>query len=353
VNSHVPEFLQKVYLGNSLLNWLLAVGIVTGVMLLFPVIGAWLHRGRNRLLGNKHPVVQLLSLLVDRTLSLVRVSLALYLGQHFLEFPPKVDRVFDFVIIVGAWLQVAVWASVALRYLVEHRQHADLDGDGRPEPSPAVNVMMVIGQVLIWAVVSLFALSNLGINITALVAGLGVGGIAVALAVQTILGDLLSSMSIAFDKPFVVGDRLRIDHLEGTVERIGMRSTRLRSVTGEQITLANGDILKSRVHNLSRMSERRVQSRLYIQYESGPEQVRLVSQLAEEAVRAQDHTRFVSCLLAELGTYALEFELTYFIATSPDVEPPRIIDAVNRGIFERLAKAGVHMAYPAARRIST
>jgi small-conductance mechanosensitive channel len=352
MNSNVPDFLQQVYLGNSVLNWLLAVGIVTGVMLLFPVIGAWLHQGRKRWLGSDHPAVQLPSLLVDNTRPIVRVSLALYLGQHFLEFPPKVDRVFDFIIIVGAWLQVAVWASVTLRYFVEHRQNADLDGDGRPDPSPAVAVVMFIGQVLIWAVVSLFALSNLGINITALVAGLGVGGIAVALAVQTILGDLLSSMSIAFDKPFVLGDHLCIDQLEGTVEQIGMRSTRLRSVSGEQITIANSDILKSRVHNLSRMAERRVVSRLNIQYEATPEQVARVSQLVEEAVRAQEGARFVSCALVQLGSYALEFDAIYMLTWGLGLPLSSARDAINRGILERFAAAGIKMAYPVARQIN-
>jgi small-conductance mechanosensitive channel len=348
----MPDFLQQTYLGNTVLNWVLAVGIVTGVVLVFPIIGAWLHRGRHHLVGNKNPFAQLLTLLFDSTRPIVRVSLALYLGQHFLEFPPKVDRVFNFIIIFGGWLQVAVWASVTLRYFVEHRQRADLDGDGRPDPSPAIDVMMFIGQVIIWAVVTLFAMSNLGINITALVAGLGVGGIAVALAVQTILSDLLSSMSIAFDKPFVVGDQLRIDDIEGTVERIGMRSTRLRSVNGEQITLSNGDILKSRVHNLTRMSERRVVMRLNIPYEVTAQQVAQVSQLVEDVVRGETGARFVSCALVHLGTYALEFDAIYFLTPGLGLSLSNSRDAINRGIFERFAAAGIKFAYPVARQIN-
>ncbi len=116
-------------------------------------------------------------------------------------------------------------------------------------------------------------MANLGVNVTGLVAGLGIGGIAVALAVQTMLGDLLSSLSIALDKPFTVGDLLRINEVEGRVEYVGVRSTRLRSINGEQIIMPNGDLSKSRIHNLGRMAERRVVMRLNIQYEATPEQI--------------------------------------------------------------------------------
>jgi small-conductance mechanosensitive channel len=349
----LPELFQHVFLGNTVLQWLLAMAVVSIVMLLFPVLRSRLRRGRERWRGGQNQVVDVLVVLFDHTRPVVRILIALYLGQKLLVLPPRVNEVFTFIIIFGAWYQVAVWASAVLRHFLERRQNTDVDGDGRPDPSAAVEVVMFLGQGLIWTLVLLLALSNLGVNITALVAGLGVGGIAIALAVQSILGDLLSSMSIAFDKPFEVGDRLRVDNIEGMVEHIGIRSTRLRSVTGEQIVVANGDMLKSRIHNLGRMPERRVQSRLLIQYESNPEQVEQVSKLAEAAVRAQDHTRFASCLLAQLGTYALEFDLTYFITTGPDVEPAVVIDTVNRGIYARFSAAGIHMAYPVARRIST
>jgi small-conductance mechanosensitive channel len=349
----MAAFLDRTFLHNSVLHWLQALAVVTLVMLVFPVLRARVIRMRQHWQGRRtNIVVDVLNVLVGSTRPIVRVLVALYLGQKLLVLPPRVNEVFTFVLIFGAWYQVAVWASAVLRQFVERRQKTDVDGDGKADPSPAIEVVMFIGYALIWALVTLLALANLGIDITALVAGLGVGGIAIALAVQTILGDLLSSMSIAFDKPFGIGDRLRIDRIEGTVEHIGVRSTRLRSVTGEQIIVANGDILKSRIHNLGRMPERRIQSRLFIQYESSPEQVKLVSQLTEAAVRAQDRTRFVSCLLVELGTYALEFELTYFIAIAPDTETSSIVDAVNREIFGRFSAAGINMAYPAARRIS-
>jgi small-conductance mechanosensitive channel len=210
---------------------------------------------------------------------------------------------------------------------------------------------MFCAQLIIWAIIVLLALDNLGINITALVAGLGVGGIAVALAVQTILGDLFGSLSIAFDKPFTVGDTLKLDDYEGTVEHIGIKSTRLRSVSGEQIILANADVLKSRVRNLGRMPERRALFRLHVAYDTPTAQVEQVSVLVEQAVTAEPNTRFVSCLLAQLGSYAMEFEVIYFVTNQRGVNIAQVMDAVNRGIVARFGQAGISFAYPTRRNI--
>jgi small-conductance mechanosensitive channel len=163
---------------------------------------------------------------------------------------------------------------------------------------------------------------------------------------------VFGSLSIAFDKPFVVGDTLRIDDIEGTVEHIGIKSTRLRSVSGEQVILANADVLRARVRNLGRMPEKRVNARLRVAFDTPPELVAKVPLLAEESVRAGEGARFVSCLLAEIGEYALEFELVYFIANVGDRQIPRTTDAVNRGIVARFGAAGIAFAYPTRRSLA-
>ena len=200
------------------------------------------------------------------------LSVALYFAEKLLTLPPAVDRVFDVIIVVGIAVQLAIWAAygaaLSASSATTPRQASD-DAGARA----SVGVLMFVAQLVIWAVFVLLALDNLGINITALVAGIGIGGIAIALAVQTILGDLFGSLSIALDKPFAVGDILRIDDIEGTVEHIGIKSTRLRSVTGEQVILANADVLKSRVRNLGRMPERRVLFRLQVAYENESDKV--------------------------------------------------------------------------------
>jgi small-conductance mechanosensitive channel len=341
--------LDQTFLDNPLRDWLLAAGVFIVTFLVTPALKGRIQAQRRKWqsMESPTPTLELLAQLLARTSQLVVLVFAIYFAEKILSWPEKVDRVFDVIIVFGIWLQVGLWATTALRFFLERRQQKA--GLHDAAAASTVNVLMFVGQLLIWAVFVLLALDNLGVNITALVAGLGVGGIAIALAVQTILGDVFGSLSIAFDKPFVVGDTLRIDDIEGTVEHIGIKSTRLRSITGEQVILANADVLRARVRNLGRMPERRISARLRVAYETPPALVAQVPVLAEEAVGAGEGARFVSCLLAEIGAYSLEFELVYFIANVGDRQIPRTTDAVNRGIVARFGAAGIAFAYPTRR----
>jgi len=247
------------------------------------------------------------------------------------------------VIIIGVWMQAGIWATAALRFYIQRRTRPD------PAAQTSIAILLLGAQLLVWAVFVLLALDNLGVNITALVAGLGVGGVAVALAVQTLLGDLFGSLSIAFDKPFVVGDALKIDDVEGTVEHIGLKSTRLRSITGEQVILANADVLKARVRNLGRMPEKRFLFSLQVGYDTPPEKLDAIPPVVEKLVRAQPNTRFVQCVLNALGAYSIEFQVIFFIVNRPDVSQPKINDAIYRSVLRELAALGVTLAYPTQR----
>lgn len=344
------DALEQTILGNSLQDWGLALLVFLGTFLVLPLI-----RGRIRARQQKwskttrSPALELLALLASRTNRLVLLSVALYFAEKLLTLPQQVDRIFDVIIVVGVAVQLAIWAGTALRFLIErHYARANKDDAGA---RASVGVLMFIVQMVVWAVFLLLALDNLGVNITALVAGMGVGGIAIALAVQTILGDLFGSMSIALDKPFVEGDSLRIDDIEGTVEKIGIKSTRLRSITGEQIILSNADVLKSRVRNLGRMTEKRVALRLRLDFGTPPEQLEQVSPLVEKVVRGVRGAQFASCLLTQIGEYALEFDAIYFIENKGAGLIPQATDAVNRGIVKAFADAGIRFAYPTARRV--
>jgi small-conductance mechanosensitive channel len=345
---NVLQDLDQVFLGNTSSQWLRAALAFLFVVLLFSFIRRVIQRRKERWRTDLHnPALELSAMLLTNTRRWVRVIVGLYFAEKILTLPPAIDRAFDMVIIIGLAMQIGIWATTALRYQVRRKQ--GVDEWQEPDSRAPTGVIMFVGQLVIWALVALFALDNLGINITALVAGLGVGGIAIALSVQTLLGDLLGSMTIAFDKPFEVGDMLRVDDIEGRVEHISVRSTRLRSVTGEQVILSNADVLKSRVRNLGRMPERRVQFRLLVAYENPPEKVEQVAGTVRHVVESRPGTRFAQCQLATLGPSALEFEVTYFVATREDVSHPDTVDAVNRGIFSAFAAAGITLAYPTQR----
>ena len=198
-----------------------------------------------------------------------------------------------------------------------------------------MEVILFAAGLLIWGVAALLALDNLGIEIRPLLAGLGIGGIALALAVQTVLADFLASLSIALDKPFGLGDFLTVDDCQGTVEHIGVKSTRLRSINGEQIILSNGDLLKARVRNYGRLTERRALFVLPVHYETPVATLAGVPRAVREIIEATPEVRFERCHLLRCTETALEFEAVFFV-TRPDYKA--YADAqqtINLRILER------------------
>jgi small-conductance mechanosensitive channel len=349
VLDEAAHLLERVYLGNSVLHWLQAGIAFVAVMLVAVLLQRLFERRRQHHQGDRqqHGALKLALLLIRNTRGYVRVIVGLYMAKQFLTLPPFFSRPFDVIIVGGMAVQLAIWATTALSHQVRHR--AGSRGESVQVGDAPIGVLLFVGQAVIWSLALLFALDNLGINITALVAGLGVGGIAIALSVQAILGDLLGSLSIAFDRPFQAGDTLRIDDIEGKVERVTVRSTRLRSVTGEMVILSNADILKARLRNLGRMPERRVLFRLQVAYDNSTEKVEQVAALVRGVVESQPGTRFGYCSLVLLGLSALEFEVVYHVANRADVNYVGTIDAVNRGILREFAAAGMALAYPTQR----
>ena len=243
-------------------------------------------------------------------------------------------------------LQVGLWAGRAVRFYLETKE---LERGADQVFAGSLDVINFVARMLIWSLLILVALDNVGVNITALLAGLGVGGVAVALALQNILGDLFASLSIALDKPFVVGDRLEIESYAGKVEHIGIKSTRLRSDTGEQIILSNADILKSRVRNFGRAQEQRALATIRVTYETPTEKLKRIPGLLESIVREQANVRFERCHLKTLGDSALHFELSYFVQ-QPSLNPMLDLQqAVNFRVIDEFRRLGVEFDYPTQR----
>lgn len=339
---------QMVY-GNPLSQWALAALAFSVTFTVLPFLRMFLlSRARKLHDLTEAGATELVLLLIKRTRRLFLFVVALYFAMRFLELPPRLDRISISVIVFAGWFQAALWAVAAASFLVEQRKRQAAERVGGASENVVLDIGLFVARVLIFAVAMLLALDNLGVNITALVAGLGVGGIAIALAVQTILGDLLASLSIMLDKPFEVGDWLRIDDIDGTVEKIGVKSTRLRSLSGEQIVLSNADMLKCRIRNMGRMPERRSLFTLGVAYQTTPEKLQLVPQLVEAAVASVPGTRFEYCVLLQFGASALEFEVVYFVPEPADVRGKflKIVDAVNRRIHADFAANDIEFAYP-------
>jgi small-conductance mechanosensitive channel len=201
-------------------------------------------------------------------------------------------------------------------------------------------------RLVVWTAVLLVLLDNLGVDITALVAGLGVGGIAVALAAQNILGDLFASLSIVLDKPFVVGDFIAIGEFLGSVEHVGLKTTRLRSLSGEQVVFSNADLLGSRVRNYGRMFERRVLFSLGVTYQTPPDKMRRIPVMIREIVESQDRVRFDRAHFQGFGDFALLFEVVYYVLSREYNVHMDIQQSINMTLLERFAAEGIEFAYP-------
>jgi small-conductance mechanosensitive channel len=261
-----------------------------------------------------------------------------------LETSDRVAQIARTVVTIAVFWQIGLWtATAAIAWLNRKRQHA-IETDRAAAGSLAI--ISVVLRVVIWSVVLLLTLDNLGVNITTLVAGLGIGGIAIALAVQNVLGDLLASLSITLDKPFVIGDFLIVDDFMGNVEYIGIKTTRLRSLSGEQIVMSNADLLGSRVRNYGRMQERRVVFSVGITYETPRELVEAIPELIREIVCAQDNTRFDRSHFAKFGASSLDYETVYFVRSADYNQYMDIQQQINFRIFNAFAERGIEFAYP-------
>jgi small-conductance mechanosensitive channel len=335
---------RQTLLNNSASAWLFGGLAFLLTFALFPLLRGFLRAQRNRYVNREPPIaIALLTHLIEHTSKLVLWIAALYVAEQILTLPARVDRIFGIAIVVGIWLQIGIWTAAAARFGLARQQART----GDPRLTSTMDILLFVLRLIIWAVVSLLAMENLGVNVGPLIAGLGVGGIAIALAVQTVLSDLFASLSIALDKPFVIGDALRIDNFEGTVEQIGIKSTRLRSVTGEQIILANADLLKSRVRNLGRASERRGLFTMALSYDTSADKLEQVPQLVSEAVATYQGTRFVHCLLRELGESGLLFDVCFFVENRPGREVNYALDQINRQILRSFERVGIQFAHPA------
>jgi small-conductance mechanosensitive channel len=335
---------EGLLLGNSPSEWLIAFAFALAVWGALWVLRKLIASRYQGYAGAQNPtVVRLLAYLIGNTKQILFLAIAIFAAQEWLTLPPKIEHVVSNIVLLLILLQVGLWAGRSVRFYLEMKERergADRVFAG------SLDIINFVSSMLIWSLLMLVALSNFGVNITALLAGLGVGGVAVALALQNVLGDLFASLSIALDKPFVVGDSLVIDTFIGKVEHIGIKTTRLRSESGEQIILSNADILKSRVRNFGRAPEQRALATLRVTYDTPVEQLRAIPKLLEAIVREHEQARFERCHLKTLGEAAFQFELTYFVR-QPSVNP--LLDlqqAVNFRIVEEFRRSGIEFAYP-------
>jgi small-conductance mechanosensitive channel len=331
--------------GNTLTVWAIALGIMLAVIAgLFLLRQFAVVRIRALSLRTNTRIDDLIADVLAHTRTFFIVAVGVNVAQAWLAIPPVWSGRLRTVLVVLFFLQVALWGTAAAKFLLERYRNEKLETDrGAASMIGALQFLIIL---LVWSVVALLALDNLGVNVTALVAGLGVGGIAIALAVQNILGDLFASLAIILDKPFVVGDFINVDDRVGTVEHIGLKTTRVRSISGEQIIFSNADLLSARIRNFGRMLERRIAFTLGVIYQTPRSDLERIPELIRDAVSAEENVRFDRSHFSNYGASSIDFETVYFVE-SPDYA--RYMDVQQRiylRIHEAFENAKIEFAYP-------
>ena len=329
--------------GNSLTSWATALAIVLVVAVLLGALKR-LVLGRITRLADRTPTtvdnVAIRLLRGTRLVFLVLVAIAVVF--LVVDVTDPLRRTLRWIAIVAVLVQIANWGNAAIGYWFAHysvRRGTAAD----PGSVTTMNALSYVARFALWVVLLLVALDTFGINITALITGLGITGIAVALALQNILGDLFAALSIVLDKPFVVGDHIEFDAFAGTVEHIGLKSTRIRSVTGELIVASNGDLLKGRIRNFRNMRQRRTIVLTRVPPDLGDDAVARVPGLLAAALAARPGSRLGGTHLRATTESALEFETVYFV-TTPDADAATAaLEALMIETRRAFAAAGIRL----------
>lgn len=332
------------FLGNTTLEWLAATGVALAVMiglysakaLLVKRLGAIAQRTDTR-------YDDILVAALASTKMPVMLIIGLYAGSTMLDLGDKAALFLSRVAMGAALVQGAIWADSAVRaWLTQYRTSPQAD-PGRATSTAALGFIV---RVVVWAVFLLMILDNLGFNITTLVASLGIGGIAVALAVQNILGDLFASLSIVLDKPFVIGDFIVVGDSLGTVEYVGLKTTRVRSLSGEQIIFSNADLLNSRIHNLRRMETRRIVFTVGVTYGTSTELLRALPVEIGEIIKAQDRVTFDRAHFKGFGASSLDIEVVYIVNSSDYNIYMDVQQEIYFKLYQRFNELGADFAFP-------
>ncbi len=339
----MQEFFQKTFYNNSVFDYMLALIFFiagTGIIWIFRTI-----------------VIRRLKKIAEKTETefddfiLANISAlvpplyyaAFYFSIQHLELGSAVDS----VIRVASMLVILYFSVRIILSLITFSLEKFQEKRGGPTPRRhAVKGIVTVARLVVWSFALIIFLDNLGVKITALVTGLGIGGIAIALAAQTILADLFSYFTIFFDRPFEIDDFIIIGDFMGTVEHIGIKTSRVRSLGGEELVFSNTDITNSRLRNYRRMNRRRIIFSVGVTYSTTTEQLKMIPGLVKEIVDAIEIATFDRCHFSAFGNFSQDIETVYFIESRDYNIYMDVQQEINLGIREAFVKNGIEFAFP-------
>jgi len=339
-------FLNYVIFENSIRNWLIALGILVGVSLMLALIKRIINnRLLNRVKKSKTEIDNFIIPVLNQTRWFSFLALGLYLGIQVLNLPAQVRQWVVLGNQVILTLQLGFWGTGLISYYV-NRSVANKVKEDHGEDATTLDALGLMGKILLWVILSLVILDNLNIEISSLVASLGIGGIAVALALQNILGDLFASLSITLDKPFVIGDFIEVDDFAGDVVDIGLKSTRIRSLSGEELIFSNTDLLNSRIRNYKRLEKRRISFSIGVTYGTSAEKLKRIPGMIEEIISPLENIQFERAHFKSMGDYSLDFAIVFQVLDPAYISYLEAQQIINLELYQRFEQEGIEFAYP-------
>lgn len=340
----MQEFLDKVYYGNTIQDYSITIGIfILGVILVRLFRKVILKKLKNWAESTETNLDDYIVNAVEQFGLPLLNFVSFYIGIRYLQLTEFGEKALHAATVVIITFYVIRLITVMIRVFIESYVKVQENGEEKVKQLKGVLLVINLG---VWFLGGVFLFDNLGYDVTAIIAGLGIGGIAIALAAQNILGDLFNYFVIFFDRPFEIGDFIVLDDKKGNVEYIGIKTTRLKSLTGEQIIISNTDLTNSRLHNFKRMEQRRILFTLGVTYQTTPEQLQLIPGLIKTTIEAQEGVTFDRAHFSNFGDFSLNFEVVYFVNNRDYTIYMDINQNINLKLFQAFAEKGIDFAYP-------
>jgi len=331
--------------GNTTLEYLTSLGILIGGMAVVYLFKGYVLRRtlKKWAVSTETSIDDLLVIAVEKS-----IVPAIYLGifffsLHTLKLSADFEHGLRFAVIFLITILVVRTITAAVNIGLQANLKESQDPERREKQLKGIRTLI---NIVIWAIAAVFLLDNLGVKISAAVAGLGIGGIAVALAAQAILGDLFSYFVIFFDKPFEIGDFIVVEDKMGVVEYVGIKTTRIRALSGEQLVFSNTDLTNSRVHNFKKMERRRVVFKLGVIYQTPAVKLKEIPQIVKDIIAKQTDAQFDRGHFSSFGNFSLDFEFVYYVTGADYAKYMDIQQAINLSIYEIFEKEKIEFAYP-------
>ena len=330
--------------GNSIFFWSIAlvtfIGLYLFLKILIKLVKSRLKANLNR--SNSKGSYYLLAFL-DNTKNSFLIMMSLYIASIWLVIADKPNLYIKTLFMITFWIQFGIWVNHSIINFIEHRNQIEPGLEGRS----TMNALKTILRIVLWSIVLILVIDNIpGIQITALITSLGIGGIAIGLAVQNILVDLFASLSISLDKPFVINDLIQVDNHVGTVEKIGLKSTRIRSLSGEQLIFSNTDLLNSRIQNFKRLERRRNVLKFGFLFQTTPEKLRKIPGIIKNIFSTINQVTLERIHLSDIGESSINYELVYWVESADYELHMDLKQNILLAIFDQLIENEIDFAYP-------